>query len=88
MHVLGCCTAAGNIERSMSFLTNNFVVRLCCRIWAQVSFIDTTKSSDLSAVQVGKGSTYKAEDTSFVGFEGEVRGFGRMSFMPFDLTAD
>ena len=28
MHVLGCCTAAGNMERSMSFLTNNFVVRL------------------------------------------------------------
>lgn len=30
------------------------------------------KSSDLSAVQVDKDSSYMAEDTSFVGFKGEV----------------
>ena len=37
--------------------------------------MNTKESSDLSAVHVDEDSTYKAEDTSFVGFEGEVRGF-------------
>lgn len=52
----------------------NVVVRLCCVvvIRAQVLFNDSTESSDLSAVQVDKKSSYKAEDTSFVGFQGEV----------------
>lgn len=39
----------------------------------QVDFIDSSGSSDLSAVQVDQGSSYMAEDTSFTGFEEEVR---------------
>lgn len=41
-------------------------------IGPQVEFKDTTKSSDLSAVQVDEESSYMAVDTSFVGFQGEV----------------
>lgn len=37
-----------------------------------MEFKDTRKSSDLSAVQVDEKSSYTAEDTSFVGFQGEV----------------
>lgn len=45
-------------------------------VWPhQVVFNDTSGSSDLSAVQVDDSSVYMAEDTSFVGFEGEVSGF-------------
>ena len=40
---------------------------------AQVEFSDSSGSLDLSAVQVDRKSTYTAEDTSFIGFEGEVR---------------
>lgn len=35
-------------------------------------FNDTTGSGDASAVQLDYESSYKAEDTSFVGFDGEV----------------
>ena len=38
----------------------------------QVDFIDSTGSSDLSAVQVDDESTYVAVETAFNGFEGEV----------------
>lgn len=33
---------------------------------------DSSRSPDLSAVQVDHASSYMAEDTSFIGFEGEV----------------
>ena len=39
----------------------------------QVELVDSSGSSSLSAVQVDKASSYAAENTSFVGFEGEVR---------------
>lgn len=39
----------------------------------RVNFRDFTKSSDLSAVQSDRDSTYIAEETTFVGFDGEVR---------------
>ena len=39
-----------------------------------MEFNDASGSSDLSAVLVIEGSSYFAEDTSFVGFTGEVRG--------------
>lgn len=39
----------------------------------QVIFSDTSGSPDISAVQADEASTYKAEETSFVGFAGEVR---------------
>ncbi|CAM9101274.1 unnamed protein product, partial [Laminaria digitata] len=38
----------------------------------QVEFSDSSGSLELSAVQVNEGSSYMAEDTSFVGFEGEA----------------
>ncbi|CAM9801896.1 unnamed protein product, partial [Hapterophycus canaliculatus] len=38
----------------------------------QVVFNDTSGSGDVSAVQVDQQSSYKAEDTSFVGFAGEA----------------
>ncbi|CBJ26637.1 adhesin-like protein [Ectocarpus siliculosus] len=38
----------------------------------QTVFTDTEGSSDLSAVQADEDSSYKAEDTSFVGFAGEA----------------
>ncbi|CAN0005479.1 unnamed protein product [Ectocarpus fasciculatus] len=38
----------------------------------QTVFTDTGRSSDLSAVQADEDSSYKAEDTSFVGFVGEA----------------
>ena len=41
---------------------------------AKVEFCDSSGSEELSAVQVNEGSSYMAEDTSFVGFAGEVRG--------------
>ena len=46
---------------------------MCVCGCAQVVFIDTSESEDLSAVQADQDSSYKAEDTSFVGFVGEVR---------------
>ena len=45
---------------------------MCRDDCVQVNFKDTTKSSDLSAVQVDADSIYMAEGTSFEGFEGEV----------------
>ena len=39
----------------------------------QVVFNDTFGGAELSAVQVDEESSYKAEDTSFLGFYGEVR---------------
>lgn len=46
---------------------------------AQVTFIDTTVSEDLSAVQADEDSTLIIEDTAFAGFVGQVcwrkRGF-------------
>ena len=39
-----------------------------------MKFNDTSGSLELSAVLVMEGSSYFAEDTSFVGFTGEVRG--------------
>lgn len=38
----------------------------------RVNFSDSTKSTDRSAVQSDIDSTYIAEETTFVGFEGEV----------------
>ena len=38
----------------------------------QVEFNDTSESKDFSAVQVDATSSYLGEDTSFVGFAGEV----------------
>ena len=38
----------------------------------RVNFSDSTKSLDRSAVQSDSDSTYIAEETTFVGFEGEV----------------
>ncbi|CAM9130909.1 unnamed protein product [Laminaria digitata] len=38
----------------------------------QVEFSDSSRSEELSAVQVNEGSSYTAEDTSFVGFAGEA----------------
>eukprot|EP00752_Nemacystus_decipiens_P010943 g9725.t1 len=38
----------------------------------QVVFNDTSGAEDLSAVQVGEKSSFKGEDTSFVGFGGEA----------------
>ena len=38
----------------------------------QVVFNDTFGGAELSAVQVDEESSYKAEDTSFLGFYGEV----------------
>ena len=40
----------------------------------QVVFIDTSESPDLSAVQSDSESTFVAEGTTFIGFQGEVRG--------------
>jgi len=39
----------------------------------KVVFNDTLGGAELSAVQVDRESSYKAEDTSFLGFYGEVR---------------
>lgn len=50
-----------------------------CGAIAQVDFKDSSGSSDLSAVQVDQASSYMAEDTSFTGFEGEVRFFRNIS---------
>lgn len=44
-----------------------------------MEFKDTSNSLDRSAVQVDGKSSYMAEDTSFEGFEGEVRAVGRGS---------
>lgn len=66
----------GTIEGKATIIyisTNGSVLFCGCGHGAQVDFKDTTKSSDLSAVQVDAGSTYTAEDTSFDGFAGEVR---------------
>lgn len=51
----------------------------------QVVFNDSSGSSDLSAVQADGESSYAAEESSFVGFTGEVRacvchGAGRQDF--------
>lgn len=43
-----------------------------CNI-SQVEFSDSLGSVDLAAVQVDEGSSYMAEDTSFMGFAAEVR---------------
>lgn len=40
---------------------------------SQVEFSDSSRSVELLAVQVNEGSSYMAEDTSFVGFQAEVR---------------
>ena len=45
-----------------------------CPFW-QVVFNDSSGSADVSAVQLDDQSSYKAEDTSFVGFTGEVPRF-------------
>ena len=39
----------------------------------QVKFVDTTESAELSAVQSDDNSTFVAEETAFVGFQGKVR---------------
>ena len=51
---------------SVVFLASSFLYTY------QVDFIDSTGSSDLSAVQVDDESTYVAVETAFNGFEGEV----------------
>lgn len=40
----------------------------------RVNFSDSTQTSDLSAVQTDSDSIYIAEETTFVGFEGQVGG--------------
>ena len=43
----------------------------------RVNFIDTTESADLSALQSDDNSTFVAEETAFIGFQGEVRQYVR-----------
>ena len=50
----------------------------------QVEFRDTRKTPDVSAVQVDEDSSYMAEDTSFVGFQGEVGVFEGILYTPID----
>lgn len=66
------CTGRGTSVRASTSFENisEFVV---CGAIAQVDFKDSSGSSDLSAVQVDQASSYMAENTSFTGFEGEVR---------------
>ena len=42
---------------------------------SQVTFNDTAKTSGLAAVELDERSSYKAEETSFVGEYGKVRIF-------------
>lgn len=44
----------------------------CPCLLGKVVFNDTFGGAELSAVQVDQESSYKAEDTSFLGFYGEV----------------
>lgn len=46
-------------------------------MWTQVEFNDTRGALDISAVQLDEESSYMAEDTSFIGFQGEVGVFER-----------
>lgn len=41
---------------------------------SQVDFVDSHGLSELSAVELDPSSRYMAEETSFIGFETEVRG--------------
>ncbi|CAM9574874.1 unnamed protein product, partial [Ectocarpus sp. 12 AP-2014] len=67
--------ALRGVEVSDNFVTRGsaiFVVNSALITFQQVVVSDTSKNSDLSAVQTDRLSTYTAEDTSFVGFAGEV----------------
>lgn len=80
MHVSALFSFSFIICRPHNILTDSIVVcvwRGCgdpVDLW-QVVFSDMLGSPDLSAVQLDAGSTFMAEDTSFEGFEGEVRSF-------------
>ena len=52
---------------SMVFIVSSFIHTY------QVKFIDNTESADVSAVQLDDDSTFVAEETTFTGFQGEVR---------------
>ncbi|CAN0483455.1 unnamed protein product, partial [Ectocarpus sp. 8 AP-2014] len=66
--------ALRGVEVSDNFVTRGSAIFLVnsTLITYQVVVNDTSKNSDLSAVQTDALSTYTAEDTSFVGFAGEV----------------
>ncbi|CAB1104673.1 unnamed protein product [Ectocarpus sp. CCAP 1310/34] len=70
--------ALSGVEVADNFVTRGsaiFVVNSAL-ITSQVVVSDTSENPDLSAVQTDRLSTYIAEDTSFVGFAGEVVVYG------------
>ena len=54
--------------------SNTYQHQPFCELHWQVQFSDYSGAIDLTAVQLDKNSEYDAEDTSFLGFTGEVRG--------------
>lgn len=54
-----------------------FVYGFVTSLW-QVDFIDSVGYADLSAVQADEESRFIAEDTAFIGFNGEVFAIGEL----------
>ena len=69
-----------NVTIHDALISNNFIARgsvvFVVSTFIQtyrVNFMDTSGSVDLSAVQSDDESTFVAEETAFIGFQGEVR---------------
>lgn len=60
-----CVQRAGRYRKAKQRL-------LYCDDFSQVDFVDCHGLLELNAVEVDPTSTYMAEDTSFIGFDGEV----------------